>query len=221
MASGVRTAIAVMVAALPLASAAFSATGITGAHAAAIGPPVCIPGEATVPLTADAKVSERHPGRHYGTASHWKVNYGPATLRSFLGFNLPAIPSGCSVKKATLEVTGTESGYPHPAEGWPGARVNVYLATGRWTERGITWKNQPAAYGCYGPSQVFATSGELLITAVIQDAYHCLDSGRLKQWNGLKLKGWSPTTRGRQPHWRFAVESRESAHPPMMHISWE
>ena len=191
------------------------------AVSAAIPGPLCIPGSSTLPLTADAKVSRRHPARHYGAASRWKVNYGPATLRSFVDFDLPTIPTGCALTDATLEVTGDESGHPHPANAWPGAYVNIYLASGRWRESGITWNDMPPGYGCFGDFKDYASSGDLTITTVLQNAYRCLDSGRLKHWNGLKLKGWSPTTNGRHPHWRFAVDSRESAHPPVVHISWD
>lgn len=186
------------------------------AIAAAIGP-VCIPGQATLPLTADAKVSRDHPNRNYGSDSHWKINY-PATLRSFINFRLPDIPSACTVKEATLEVAGTESGSPHPATSWPGAEINFYLASGRWSERGITWNNKPRGYGCFGTTQDYANSGSLLITGTIQDAYRCLETGRLPRWNGIKLTGW--TANGRRANWRFVVDSRQSGHPPIVKMSW-
>ena len=49
-------------------------TMATSESGAAAIPPVCIPGEVTVPVTADASVSKRHPNRRYGTTSRWKVN---------------------------------------------------------------------------------------------------------------------------------------------------
>lgn len=218
---GLRRKTAVVTALLAAAGVTLSCAIVTNeAVATAIGGPICIPGSVTLPVTADAKVSQRHPARHYGTASRWKVNFGPATLRSFVDFKLPALPIGCSVTEATLHVTGEESGHPHPANAWPGADVNIYLASGRWTENGITWKNMPPGYGCFGEFKEYASPGDLTITTLVQDAYRCLDSGRLKKWHGLKLKGWSPKTNGRHPRWRFAIDSRESAHPPVVHISW-
>jgi hypothetical protein len=212
-----KTAVATaLVAAAGVSSSCLLAT--EEANAATIEGPLCIPGSVSVPVTADAKVSQRHPNRHYGASSRWKINFGPATLRSFVNFNLPTIPFGCSVTEAMLEVTGHESGHPHPATGWPGAMARVYVASGRWSERGITWNNRPRGYGCWGPTQDYAKSGSLRITATIQDAYGCLDTGRLKKWNGLKFQGWSP--QGWGAHWRFVVDSRESAHPPVVHISW-
>jgi hypothetical protein len=205
-----------------LAVAGFASVGTIGvgrSGAAAIHPPVCFPGEVTLPVTADARVSRRHPNRRYGTASRWKVNHGPATLRSFVDFDLPAIPIGCSVTKATLEVNGRESGHPHPATAWPGAYVNFAMASGRWAESRITWNNMPPGIGCFGWFQDWAASGGLEITLAVEDAYRCLENGRLDEWNGLKLRGWSP--HGRPAHWRYAVESRESAHPPVVHISWD
>ncbi len=184
--------------------------------ATAIGP-VCIPGQTTEPLTADAKVSRRHPNRSYGASSRWRLDY-PATTRSFIDFSLPDIPGACTIQEARLEVAGTESGYPHPATAWPGAEINFYLASGRWSERGITWNNQPPGYGCFGTTQDYATPGSLLITGTLQDAYRCLANGRLRAWNGIKLRGWS--AHGSGALWRFVVDSRESAHPPVVRISW-
>src|SRR5436190_10279765 len=125
----------------------------------------CNSGQVTVPVTADAKVSKRHPNHRYGRRSDWKVNYGPATARSFVKFNLPTIPSGCSVDQATLELRGSESGSPHPAHKWPGANVNFDLATHKWIETGITWNNMPGGTGCVqGGAQDYASTRTWVIT---------------------------------------------------------
>jgi hypothetical protein len=208
--SATRTAVAATALLVGAGSAAL-VSAVDSSSAAGIPGPVCIPGEATLPVTADAKVSKAHPYRNYGKSSRWKVNYGPSTLRSFIDFDLPPMPLGCSVKKAMLELSGKESGHPHPASEWPGAYLNFSLAGRRWSESRLTWNNMPLRVGCFGWFQD--------ITLAVQDAYRCLDSGRLAEWNGLKLRGRSPT--GRRAHWRFAVDSRESARPPVVHVTWD
>src|SRR3954452_11262245 len=75
--------------------------------------PLCVAGGTTVPVTADAKVSSGHPNRHYGHSDTWKVNQGRTKVWSLLSFDLPAIPVGCAVGTATLELTGKYSGIPH------------------------------------------------------------------------------------------------------------
>src|SRR5215210_7530502 len=81
--------------------------------AAAVEGPVCVPGETTVPVTADAKVLAAHPNRHYGRSGSWKVNYA-ANAVSFVAFDLPALPLQCAVSKATLDLKGSYSGEPDP-----------------------------------------------------------------------------------------------------------
>lgn len=203
-----------LVAAVPVLAFAVAA-----GHAAILPGPVCVPDEATVPVTADAKVSSKHPGRNYGGASRWKVNFGPATARSFIDFNLPAISDSCDITKAILSLNGNESGEPEPANAWPGANVNLYIATRSWSEGSITWNNQPPRRACLGGDQEYAFPDEWDMTGIVDDAYRCLRGDRIPAWYGLKLRGWSP--RGSDAHWRASIDSRESAHPPVVHISWE
>jgi hypothetical protein len=205
---------AVLVAAVPVCAAAVGAS-----QAAVLPGPACLPGEATIPLTADARISANHPGRNYGTGSRWKVNFGPGTARSFINFELPEISDACIVTKATVSLRGSQSGRPHPATADPGANINFYLATRDWREGGITWDNQPRGHGCYGIDPEYATTDEWDITGIIDDAYRCLRAGRLDAWHGLKLRGWSP--KGHHAHWRIGIDSRESDHPPVVHLSWE
>jgi hypothetical protein len=93
------------------------------------------------------------------------------------------------------------------------------MASGPWTASRLSWNRMPRGFGCFGWFQDWAVPGSLDVTLAVEDAYRCLENGRLDEWNGLKLRGWSPT--GRHAHWRFAVDSRESAHPPVVHISWD
>jgi hypothetical protein len=180
--------------------------------------PLCVPGGTTVPVTADAKVSSGHPNRHYGHADTWDVNYARTKVRSLLTFGLPTVPMGCSVSKATLELTGRYSGTPNPPNHWPGANVNVSIVKHHWTEAGVTWRTMPAANACDGGTQDYARTNHWNLTGIVQIAYACLDSGELAAWNGLKAKGYSPPNRGAS--WRLVVASRESEHRPVVAISW-
>ncbi len=180
--------------------------------------PVCIPGGTTVPVTADAKVSSVHPGRHYGHAGTWKVDFAPGNARSLFTFDLPALPLQCTVSQAVLKLRGTYSGTPKQPDIYPSADVNVSIAKGRWTEGGVTWRNMPGGNACDGGGQDYARTNQWVLTGVVQSAYQCLSSGRLPAWNGLKVAGWSP--HGRGASWALVVDSRESKHPPVVEISW-
>jgi hypothetical protein len=180
--------------------------------------PLCLAGEAIVPVTADAKASAAHPGRHYGHARRWKVNYGRSKVRSVFTFDLPVLPLQCSVSQAVLKLKGTYAGTPKRPDTYPSANVNLSIAQSHWTEAGVTWRNMPKGYACDGGTQDYARTSSWVLTGIVQSAYRCLESGRLDSWNGLKVGSWSP--RGRGASWKIAVDSRESRHPPVVEISW-
>lgn len=173
----------------------------------------------TLPLTADAKVSSVHPNRRYGRLDTWKVNYGPATARSFISFALPEKPLGCGIARATLDLRGRYSGEPSSPTEYPSATVDMWLVNRAWNERRITWNNRPWANGCDAGTGEYADPRQWDITAMVQKAYECLEKGTLASFEGLKLRGWSP--RGRGAHWQLAVGSRESSRPPAVTITWE
>jgi hypothetical protein len=180
--------------------------------------PVCIPGGTTVPVTADAKVSRVHPGRHYGHSGTWKINYAPANARTLLRFDLPTPPLQCTVTKATLKLTGKYSGTPSQPDTYPSADANMSVAKGHWTEAGVTWRNMPGGNACDGGTQDYAHPNSWDLTGAVQSAYQCLESGRLAAWNGIKVAGWS--VKGRGASWKLVADSRESKHPPVVEISW-
>jgi hypothetical protein len=172
----------------------------------------------TLPLTADAKVSSVHPKRRYGRRDTWTVNYGPATARSYISFDLPEKPMGCRVTAATLDLRGRYSGQPNSPTEFPGATVDMWLVDRGWNERKITWNNRPRKNGCDAGTGEYAESDRWDLTGVVQKAYECPEKGTLASFEGLKLKGWSP--RGRGARWKLSVDSRESSHPPAVTIIW-
>lgn len=181
--------------------------------------PLCLPGGATVPVTADAKVLSVHPDRHYGHARTWKVNYGPSDVRSLFTFDLPTLPLQCTVSRAVLKLEGAYSGIPKRPDSYPSANVNVSITRSHWTEKRITWRNMPKGNACDGGGQDYARTNQWVLTGIVQSAYQCLDSGRLTSWNGLKVGSWSP--HGRGASWKIVVDSRESRHPPVVELSWD
>ena len=198
--------------------AALALITVPAGDAAGAGPLCLIPGQATVPVTAYARVSSVHPRRNYGHAGRWKIDYAPTNARSLIMFGLPKLPMGCGVTDAVLELRGSYSGTPGKPDRYPGASVNLSLVKRHWSESRVTWRNMPPANGCDGGSQDFARTRSWNVTGMVQEAYRCLGNGGLAAWNGLKAKGWSVPGRGAS--WRLVVDSRESAHPPVVKISW-
>ena len=112
--------------------------------------------------------SSVHPGRHYGHAGTWKVNFAPGNARSLFTFDLPTLPLQCTVSQAVLKLKGTYSGTPKSPDAYPSANMNVSMAKGRWTEAGVTWRNMPGGDACDGGGQDYARTNQWVLTGVVQ-----------------------------------------------------
>jgi hypothetical protein len=99
------------------------------------------PGAATVQASADTYVDQGSPTSNFGTASNLFVrsNSSSANRRTLVRFNLPALPSGCSVRGAMLRLFSTAA--------VTGRTIAAYRAAASWTETGATWNNQPGTTG--------------------------------------------------------------------------
>ena len=65
-------------------------------------------------------------------------------------FNLPSIPSGCSLTGASLKLFATAAA--------TGRTIDLYRAGGAWTENTVTWNTAPATAGT-ATSRASAASG--------------------------------------------------------------
>jgi hypothetical protein len=90
--------------------------------------------------TADSFITEPQPDQNYGADLIMEVDQKE---RSFLMFDLSAIPPGATVNSATIILCLTADPSP-PAEG---RTHGLYRTTSAWTETGLTWNNQPTVAG--------------------------------------------------------------------------
>lgn len=98
------------------------------------------PGAATVQASADTLVYQGLPTSNFGTVSDLFVRSSSNdNARTLVRFNLPALPSGCSVTGATLRLFSTSA--------VNGRTIEAYRAAASWTETGATWNNQPGTTG--------------------------------------------------------------------------
>ncbi|WP_028588865.1 DNRLRE domain-containing protein [Paenibacillus massiliensis] len=88
----------------------------------------------------DAFVRESIPKLNYGTEQDlftgFNTNYNER-YRSFLGFDISTIPDNSLIKSAHLKLY-------HEASSSEVQRVELFELESDWTERGITWDNQPS-----------------------------------------------------------------------------
>jgi Calx-beta domain/Glycosyl hydrolase family 99 len=97
---------------------------------------------------ADAYVRRDRPGANFGASSALQVDSSPIR-RSYLRFDLSAIPSGSTVVGASLRLSVSRD-CSEPAPGW---QLRT-LATNAWQEQTITYANAPNNY-----SRPLASSG--------------------------------------------------------------
>lgn len=107
--------------------------------------------------SADTYVSQQYPNSNYGTATTMLVS--PSQSVGYIAFDT-RIPAGATLTRATLCLTPT-------ATSSTGDRLRVFAVPGAvgWTERGLTWNNQPSR-----SSTVLVTSA-----AVVAGQRQCTD----------------------------------------------
>ena len=96
------------------------------------------PGTVTVTADLDTYTDSLKPTTAFGTAITASTDLNRINY-AYIHFPLAALPTGCSVTLAKLQVTYTSVSASTPT-------VSVYNAIGPWTE-GTTWNTQPGVTG--------------------------------------------------------------------------
>jgi hypothetical protein len=99
------------------------------------------PGTVTLSANRDSYVNQASADQNYGIASDLFVESKGTNQnrRTLVGFNLPSVPTGCTVTDATLRLFSTAA--------ITGRTLDAFRAAGAWTETGVSWNNQPATAG--------------------------------------------------------------------------
>lgn len=127
------------------------------------------PGTQTITANADSYVRQDQATTNFGTATTLSVQSrsGSQNRRAFVRFNLPAVPSGCSVALAKLRLNASAAA--------TNRTLNVHTPSAAWTESGgggnITWTNQPAVTGT--PQTAVSATGwvEWAVTDQVRGQY--------------------------------------------------
>jgi len=90
---------------------------------------------------ADTYVDENAPTANFGGGANLLVRsrFNNRNQRALVRFNLPSIPSGCSLKGASLKLFASVFD--------PGRTIDVYRAGGAWAEGTVNWNTAPATAG--------------------------------------------------------------------------
>jgi large repetitive protein len=123
----------------------------------------------TAPATADSWVDENSALANKGSDVLLNVESAPSgRSRALVRFSLPPVPPGCALELARLRLFSPEESAGSKAEA-------VRLATG-WSERSVTWSNQPGTIGV--PAATWSSEGYMhwnvtaQVEAMLEGASH-------------------------------------------------
>ena len=104
-------------------------------------PPVVCGGPFTLTANGDAWIEQASAAANHGTDSNLKVTSKSASqnTRALVRFAMPALPAGCVVQSATLQLNASSA--------VNGRTLQALRVTGSWTEGNVRWNNQPATSG--------------------------------------------------------------------------
>ena len=127
-------------------------------------PPNC-GSQQTITANADAWIQQGSPSSNKGNDSTLKVmSKGPSNnLRAIVRFPMPALPEGCIVETATLQLNASA------ATG--GRTLQAQRLTATWTENAVTWANQPATTGVAAVTTSGTGNRTWTVTGLVQDMY--------------------------------------------------
>jgi hypothetical protein len=127
----------------------------------------------TVTASADSWLDQGSPSNNFGTDGVLTVNSkGPSSnKRVMVQFNLPALPSGCSLTAATLRL--------HNRAPISGRTLGAYANAAAWTESGVTWANQPVTTGAASTAVTPASAAWMQwdVTTQVQGMYSGSNNG--------------------------------------------
>lgn len=156
----------------------------------------------------DAFVRESAPKLNYGTEQDIYAGYNSNFLekyRTFIGFDLSSMPADSLIKSAHFKIY-------HELGNSPVQKVELYEVEREWTERGITWDNQPLPTNKIAELDVGVVGGYLDVdfTQLVQEWYE-----GTKQNKGFIIK---LADESEQYYKRFY--SRESRYSPYLEIEY-
>jgi CSLREA domain-containing protein len=126
----------------------------------------------TLSANADAWIDSGSTSSNKGTDSILKVQAkSGGNNRALVSFNLPPLPSGCTVQSATLRLY---------AASWRNNRtLQALRVIGNWTENAVTWANQPATNGTAATTSSGSGYRQWNVTSHVQTMYGGTNNGFL------------------------------------------
>ncbi|MFF2834271.1 DNRLRE domain-containing protein, partial [Cellulosimicrobium cellulans] len=123
----------------------------------------------SLPPEKDAFVRESIPKLNYGSEQDMYVGYNTnyhEIYRSFVGFDISSLPTNAEIKGAYFK-------FYNELNNSPIQKVEIYELAADWTEKGITWDNQPKPTDKIGELEVGSAGGYLYadFTNIVREWY--------------------------------------------------
>jgi hypothetical protein len=164
-------------------------------------------GSSNVAAAADSYVDQNNPNSNFGSNANLFVTSRNASRnrRTLVRFNLPSIPSGCSLTGSSLRLFSTAAS--------AGRTIDLYRAGGSWTEAGVTWNTAPATAGA-ATSRAAAT-GNLYwdATGQVQAMYSGTN-------NGFLLRDQTEDAAGNRQQTYQSRDGTPDTQDPELRVTW-
>ena len=156
----------------------------------------------------DATVRESVPHFNYGVEQDMYIGFSSSLserYRSFVEFDLTQVPTGKNIDSAILKIY-------HDKYNTSLESMEVLQVSEEWTEKGITWANQPTLNTLVATQSIDQINGyiEFDLTNLVQDWY----DGSVYN-GGLALKAQDETVQS-----FIHMYTRESTYPPILEVSY-
>jgi len=157
-------------------SGSTSSPGNTFAAAASFGG-CSSAGTVTAPANIDSWIDQASAGNNFGSDQILKLKRetGSKANRALVRFNLPAVPSGCTVTGAALRLFAASAS--------TGRTMQALRINASWTENGVRWNNQPATTGTAVTTSSVSGWNQWTVTSQVQSMYSVANHGFLVKFD--------------------------------------
>jgi large repetitive protein len=154
-------------------SGSTSSPGNTFAAAASFGG-CSSAGTVTASANIDSWIDQASPGNNFGNDQILKLKRetGSKANRALVRFNLPAVPSGCTVTGAALRL--------YAASASTGRTMQALRIAASWAESGasgVKWSTQPGTTGTAATTSSVSGWNQWTVTAQVQSMYSVANHG--------------------------------------------
>lgn len=135
--------------------------------------------QVTLRATQDAHVAQTTPDRNFGERPALALKNDAPLKRTFIGFSLKAIPPDATIHSATLRLRLRDA--------WAGTHdITAQRVNLKWSERRVTWNNQPTVTGATAAVTVTGGADDDLVTIDVATLVAAAVE-RNAAWHGIRL----------------------------------